>query len=91
MVARGCIYGIPPRRRVLKVVPATGEVTFVGPEFTGKYKWLAPVIALRRAVYTASCHHPTAGLKIVPETGEVTLIGPSFPGALEVARRRARE
>lgn len=33
----GVVYGVPgSARRVLKVVPATGEVSFIGPDMPGK-------------------------------------------------------
>jgi hypothetical protein len=35
----GLVYGIPGSvRKVLKVVPSTGEVTYFGPDLPGKFK-----------------------------------------------------
>jgi hypothetical protein len=42
----GLIYCIPGHaRRVLVINPKTDEVSYIGPEFSGKYKWLRGVLA----------------------------------------------
>ena len=42
----GMVYGIPGHaKRVLKINPGTSEVSFIGPSFDGKYKWLRGVLA----------------------------------------------
>ena len=75
----GCIYGSGPRADASSGRSATGDVTFIGPEFAGKYKWLRASTAPSGAIYGIPCHADRV-LKIVPKTGEVALIGPSFPG-----------
>lgn len=42
----GKVYGIPGNaKRVLRIDPYTSEVTFIGPSFDGKFKWLRGVLA----------------------------------------------
>ena len=42
----GKVYGIPGNaKRVLKIDPDTSEVSYDGPSFGGKYKWLRGVLA----------------------------------------------
>jgi hypothetical protein len=42
----GKVYGIPGNaKRVLRIDPDTSVVTFIGPSFGGKYKWLRGVLA----------------------------------------------
>jgi len=42
----GKVYGIPGNaKRVLRIDPDSSEVSYIGPSFGGKYKWLRGVLA----------------------------------------------
>ena len=74
MGGNGIIFGVPGHaKRVLRIDPATQEVSLVGPEFQGKYKWLRGVLAQDGCIYCIPCHADTV-LKIDPETDEMTLL-----------------
>ena len=72
MGGNGMIYGVPGHaKRVLKIDPATQEVSLVGPVLPGKYKWLRGVLAQDGNIYCIPCHAETV-LRIDPRTDEVT-------------------
>lgn len=68
--------GIPNNaERVIKIVPATGEVTTIGPPLgAGGYKWHGGVVASDGTIVGIPAHADCA-LKIVPDTDEVQPFG----------------
>ena len=78
----GNIYGVPSHnRRVVRVVPGTGEVTELGDDDTlgdRKYKFLRG-IRTKSGTILGIPAWATSVLEITPATGEVTTIGDLRP------------
>ena len=65
--------------RVLKIDPAKQEVSQVGPDFDGDFKWLSGALAKDGCIY-APPHSFTRVLKINTATQSMSLIGGDFEG-----------
>jgi hypothetical protein len=72
----GAIYGFPSHaERVLKIIPATGEVREIGSaRLLGKYKWGGGCNSADGAIFGVPSDTDTV-LRICPETDEVKTIG----------------
>ena len=80
----GCVYGIPANGdRVLKIDPKLGvtsqALTFIGPTFSGDWKWGEGILASDGNIYCAPCCADQV-LCIDPASGVVSKMGPVFKG-----------
>eukprot|EP00164_Ancoracysta_twista_P008236 GFYU01011840.1.p1 GENE.GFYU01011840.1~~GFYU01011840.1.p1 ORF type:complete len:387 (-),score=76.85 GFYU01011840.1:40-1200(-) len=77
----GCVYGIPNcAKSVVKINPATSEVTTIGDLPSGGQKWHGGVTHPDGCVYGVPSHHEHV-LRIDPRTGDVTTFGDAIdPG-----------
>ena len=74
----GCIYCIPQAaERVLKIDPATDNMTFIGPKFPGVNKWYGGLILEDGCIY-GICQNARGILRIDPKTQDCTIHG-DFP------------
>lgn len=71
----GCLYFIPSNaEQVLKIDPAAQEVSVVGPEFAGDFKWAGAVKAPDGQIYGIP-YNSESVLRINPKDDTVAVFG----------------
>jgi len=76
----GACFALPSNASsVLRIDPATQEVTTIGGPFSGDWLWHGGNLASDGNIYAIPCNAEQV-LKINVRTSEVSMIGPKFPG-----------